>query len=87
MHNDGTPSKSTLFTKLAVLLINQGVLCNCEPRLSKNIHFVLDKLNMRLCASAKRVHVSSIAFCAIPVVASNVTSSAKQKALTNMPFM
>ena len=32
----------------------------------KNIPFVLDEINKRLCASAKRVHGASIDFNAIP---------------------
>ena len=30
------------------------------------VYFVLDELNSRICESAKRIHVSSIAFKAIP---------------------
>ena len=32
----------------------------------KNIPFVLDEINKRLCASAKRVHGTSMTFNAIP---------------------
>ena len=65
-----------LQTQQIDLLINRTLLFNCEHLLSINIHFVLDELNKRLCASAKQVHVSSIAFNAMPVGASKVTSSA-----------